>query len=115
MWFAPISGIAVMAPVRALMPTLIGTMDIRADEFATLMRMPPRRRMRNSRSSSSQLPRRRNVARGCDKLERGRRRGRALTSHLARTTMRANHAAARSFATISRAGQAADAGGAPFQ
>jgi hypothetical protein len=33
MWFAPISGIAVMAPVRALMPTLIGTMDIRADEF----------------------------------------------------------------------------------
>jgi len=36
MWFAPISGIAVMAPVRALMPTMIGTMDIRADEFATL-------------------------------------------------------------------------------
>ena len=33
MWFAPISGVAVMAPVRALMPTLIGTMDIRADEF----------------------------------------------------------------------------------
>jgi hypothetical protein len=36
MWFAPISGAAVMAPVRALMPTMIGTMDIRADEFAAL-------------------------------------------------------------------------------
>jgi hypothetical protein len=33
MWFAPVAGIAVLAPVRALMPTLIGTMDIRADEF----------------------------------------------------------------------------------
>jgi Protein of unknown function (DUF3108) len=33
MWFAPIAGVAIMAPVRALMPTLIGTMDIRADEF----------------------------------------------------------------------------------
>ena len=34
MWFAPVAGVAVMAPVRALMPTLIGTMDINADEFA---------------------------------------------------------------------------------
>jgi hypothetical protein len=33
MWFAPIAGVAVLAPVRALMPTMIGTMDIRADEF----------------------------------------------------------------------------------
>lgn len=33
LWFAPIAGVAVMAPVRALMPTLIGTMDISADEF----------------------------------------------------------------------------------
>ena len=33
MWFAPIAGVAIMAPVRALMPTLIGTMDIRADKF----------------------------------------------------------------------------------
>lgn len=33
MWFAPIAGVAVIAPVRALMPTLIGTMDIHADEF----------------------------------------------------------------------------------
>ena len=35
MWFAPIAGVTIMAPVRALMPTLIGTMDIRADEFVT--------------------------------------------------------------------------------
>lgn len=35
MWFAPIAGVAVLAPVRALMPTLIGTVDIRADEFKT--------------------------------------------------------------------------------
>ena len=35
MWFAPIAGVAIMAPVRALMPTLIGTMDIRADKFTT--------------------------------------------------------------------------------
>jgi Protein of unknown function (DUF3108) len=33
LWFAPVAGIAVMAPVRALMPTLIGTMDIQANEF----------------------------------------------------------------------------------
>lgn len=33
MWFAPVAGIAMLAPVRALMPTLVGTMDIRADEF----------------------------------------------------------------------------------
>jgi hypothetical protein len=33
LWFAPVAGLAVMAPVRALMPTLIGTMDIQANEF----------------------------------------------------------------------------------
>jgi Protein of unknown function (DUF3108) len=32
-WFAPIAGLPIMAPVRALMPTLIGTMDIQANEF----------------------------------------------------------------------------------
>jgi len=36
LWFAPIAGVAVMAPVRALMPTLVGTMDISADEFAAV-------------------------------------------------------------------------------
>ena len=38
MWFAPIKGVAFMAPVRALMPTLIGTMDISADEFEAAVR-----------------------------------------------------------------------------
>jgi hypothetical protein len=33
LWFAPVAGLAVMAPVRALMPTLIGTLEIRATEF----------------------------------------------------------------------------------
>ena len=33
LWLAPIAGVAVLAPVRALMPTLVGTMDISADEF----------------------------------------------------------------------------------
>jgi Protein of unknown function (DUF3108) len=33
LWFAPIAGLPIMAPVRALMPTLIGTMDIQANEF----------------------------------------------------------------------------------
>jgi hypothetical protein len=33
LWFAPIAGVAVIAPVRALMPTLIGTLDIRAIDF----------------------------------------------------------------------------------
>jgi len=33
LWLAPIPGASVIAPVRALMPTLVGTMDISADEF----------------------------------------------------------------------------------
>jgi hypothetical protein len=33
MWFAPIKGAPFLLPVRALMPTLVGTMDIEADEF----------------------------------------------------------------------------------
>ena len=33
LWLAPISGVSIMAPVRALMPTLVGTMDINADGF----------------------------------------------------------------------------------
>jgi hypothetical protein len=32
-WFAPVAGAGVMAPVRALMPTLIGTLEIRAIAF----------------------------------------------------------------------------------
>jgi len=33
LWLAPVAGVSVLAPVRALMPTLVGTMDIGADEF----------------------------------------------------------------------------------
>ena len=33
LWFAPIAGAAVMAPIRVLMPTLIGTLKIQADQF----------------------------------------------------------------------------------
>jgi hypothetical protein len=33
LWFAPVAGLAIIVPVRALMPTLIGTLEIRATEF----------------------------------------------------------------------------------
>lgn len=33
LWFAPVAGVPIMAPVRALMPTLIGTLEFRATEF----------------------------------------------------------------------------------
>ena len=42
LWFAPIAGMQVMAPVRALMPTLIGTMDIEANEFVVRHETPRR-------------------------------------------------------------------------
>jgi hypothetical protein len=33
MWFAPIAGAPFLLPVRALMPTLVGTMEVAADAF----------------------------------------------------------------------------------
>jgi hypothetical protein len=33
LWFAPISGTSIIAPLRVLMPTLIGTLKIQADQF----------------------------------------------------------------------------------
>jgi Protein of unknown function (DUF3108) len=33
LWFAPVTGRKIIAPVRALMPTLIGTLEIRATGF----------------------------------------------------------------------------------
>jgi len=33
LWFAPIVGTSFIAPIRVLMPTLIGTLEIRADQF----------------------------------------------------------------------------------
>ncbi len=40
MWFAPIEGVPFMVPVRALMPTLVGTMNIDADEFVEQKAVP---------------------------------------------------------------------------
>ena len=36
LWFAPVSGTSVMAPIRVSMPTLIGTLEIQADQFDIL-------------------------------------------------------------------------------
>jgi hypothetical protein len=33
LWFAPIAGTSIIAPVRVLLPTLIGTLKIQADQF----------------------------------------------------------------------------------
>jgi Protein of unknown function (DUF3108) len=42
LWFAPVAGSTVMAPVRVMMPTLIGTLKIEADRFeATATPAPP--------------------------------------------------------------------------
>lgn len=36
LWFAPVAGRKVIAPIRALMPTLIGTLELRAIDFEAL-------------------------------------------------------------------------------
>jgi len=42
LWFAPIAGTSVIAPIRVLMPTLIGTLKIQADKFeATAAALTP--------------------------------------------------------------------------
>jgi len=33
LWFAPIAGTSFIAPIRVLMPTLIGKLEIAADQF----------------------------------------------------------------------------------
>jgi hypothetical protein len=33
LWFAPLGAAQIMAPVRILMPTMIGTLEIAADRF----------------------------------------------------------------------------------
>jgi hypothetical protein len=40
LWFAPITGTPVIAPIRVVMPTLIGTLEIRADQFEILDPLP---------------------------------------------------------------------------
>ncbi|MDP2409716.1 MAG: DUF3108 domain-containing protein [Pseudolabrys sp.] len=40
-WFAPIAGAGVIAPVRVMIPTLLGTLEVAADQFEA-ERAPPR-------------------------------------------------------------------------
>jgi hypothetical protein len=40
LWFAPIAGTSFIAPIRVLMPTLIGTLEIQADQFEAAA-LPP--------------------------------------------------------------------------
>jgi hypothetical protein len=41
LWFAPIAGTELMAPIRVAMPTLIGTLKIQADQFDAAATPPP--------------------------------------------------------------------------
>ena len=40
LWFAPIAGTPNVAPIRVLMPTVIGTLEIQADQFVILDALP---------------------------------------------------------------------------
>lgn len=40
LWFAPVAGTSIIAPVRVLMPTLIGTLKIQADQFEAVASAP---------------------------------------------------------------------------
>jgi hypothetical protein len=40
LWFAPIAGTSFIAPIRVLMPTLIGTLEIQANQFETATSSP---------------------------------------------------------------------------
>jgi hypothetical protein len=40
LWFAPVAGTSIIAPVRVLMPTLIGTLKIQADQFEAAASAP---------------------------------------------------------------------------
>jgi hypothetical protein len=42
LWFAPVAGTPMLAPIRVVMPTLVGTLDIKADQFDALApALPP--------------------------------------------------------------------------
>lgn len=43
LWFAPVSGTQVMAPIKVVMPTLLGTLEIEADQFDAQPVAPPLR------------------------------------------------------------------------
>lgn len=40
LWFAPIAGTPFIAPIRVLMPTLIGTLEIKAEQFEAVTSLP---------------------------------------------------------------------------
>jgi hypothetical protein len=40
LWFAPVAGTPVIAPIRVSMPTMIGTLEIEADQFEMLPPLP---------------------------------------------------------------------------
>lgn len=42
LWFAPIAGTSIVAPIRVSMPTLIGTLRIAADQFESVATPPAR-------------------------------------------------------------------------
>ncbi len=41
LWFAPVAGTLYLAPIRVLMPTLVGTLEIEADQFDVAAPAPP--------------------------------------------------------------------------
>jgi len=41
LWFAPIAGTSFIAPIRVSIPTLIGTLEIQADQFEAALSPPP--------------------------------------------------------------------------
>lgn len=40
LWFAPIAGTSVIAPIRVSMPTLLGTLELKADQFEIIPPSP---------------------------------------------------------------------------
>jgi hypothetical protein len=40
LWFAPVAGTSIIAPIRVLMPTLIGKLEIAADQFEATVTPP---------------------------------------------------------------------------
>jgi hypothetical protein len=40
LWFAPITGTSVIAPIRVSMPTLLGTLELKADQFEIIPPSP---------------------------------------------------------------------------
>jgi hypothetical protein len=52
LWFAPVAGTSILAPIRVLLPTLIGTLKIQADQFESVALSPS-----HATTSPAALPR----------------------------------------------------------